>query len=221
MCDLFGTQAASDRAAAQAAKSEQETKDQEAKRQSDVAAGKGSIDKAFSGFDQPYYDKYKTSYEGAYNPEVDRQFGEATDKITSGMAGRGMLGGTYSNWTEGEAQRTRDDARAKIGGDAENAASTLKSNVNQRKNELYGLNTTANDPQGIAAQATGSATSIPAPLPTTSLGSVFGSVLGPVSSFQNAYMNTIPGYGYGYGQGGYGQGGNGQPAAPSSYRISQ
>ena len=218
MCDLFGTQAAAARAAAQAAKAEQDTKDQEAKRQSDITAGKGSIDKAFSGYDQPYYDNYKTSYEGAYNPEVDRQFGEATDKITSAMAGRGMLGGTYSNWSQGEAQRTRDDARAKVGADAENAASTLKSNVNQRKNDLYQLNTTANDPQGIAAQATGAATSIAAPTPTTSLGSVFGSVLGPIQAYQTANLNTVPGYGYG----GYGNGyTTGQPAAAPSYRISR
>ncbi|MEO7016915.1 MAG: hypothetical protein ABI067_10285 [Leifsonia sp.] len=211
MCDLFGVGAANDRAAAQAAQSAAEAKAQEATRQANVTAGQGSIDKAFSGFDQPYYDKYKQTYESAQNPDVERQFNNATDQITSAMAGRGILGGTYSNWENGEAQRTRDDARGTIGNDAENAASTLKSNINQRKNDLYNLNTSANDPTGIAAQATASATSIPAPTPSTSLGSVFSSVLSPLSSFQTANMNSVPPYGYG---GGYGQGGQ----APS-YRI--
>lgn len=215
MCDIFGTQAANDRSVAAANKSEQDATNLENTRQANVTQGKTSIDKAFSGFDQPYYDKYKSSYEGAYNPEIDRQYGDAVDHITSSMGGRGILGGTYSNWLNGDAVRTRDNAKATVGSDAENAASTLQSNTNQRKNELYNLNTTANDPQGIAAQATASATSIPAPLPTTSLGSVFGSMLQPVASFQNANMNSVPNYGYG----GYGGGGLYGSGAQPSYRI--
>ncbi|MEP6827745.1 MAG: hypothetical protein ABJA10_06695 [Aestuariivirga sp.] len=210
MCDLFGTQAANDRASASAAKAEQDAKDQEAKRQANVTAGNASIDKAFSSYDPAYYDKYKQSYKDAYNPEIDRQYGNAVDQITSSMAGRGLSGGTYSNWSQGEATRTRDDARAKVGGDAENASSSLAGNINQRKTDLFGLNTTANDPEGIAAQATASASSIPAPVPTTSLGQVFSSVLQPISSFQTANMNSIPPYGYG------GQSGR---APGSSYRI--
>lgn len=194
MCDLFGTGAANARAQQQASDAEAQTKALEAKRQADIKAGNTAIDSAFSKFDQPYYDNYKKTYTGAYNPEVDRQYGQAVDQVTSSLAGRGLSGSTYGNHEMSEVQRTRDDARSKIANDATNAASNLRGQVQQRKTDLFGLNQSAADPEGIAAQATGAATAIAAPSPTGDLGSLFQGVLKPLADFQTARQYAVPDY---------------------------
>ena len=70
---------------------------QQATHDSNVAAGKKSIDTAFSQFDQPYFDAYGTAYKNAYNPQLTDQYGIAKDKLTAMLAGNDQLGGSVGN----------------------------------------------------------------------------------------------------------------------------
>lgn len=190
MCDLFGTKDAAREQALAAAKAEAETKAREEKRQADIKAGNAAIDNAFSQYDNNYYDKFKSTYTGNYNPEIDKQYADATGKMTAALAGRGMLDSSMSASKFGEALTTKNSARARVANDAEGAAGDLKGKVAARKTDLYSLNQAAADPEGIAAQATGAATALTAPPQYSELGQVFANVLAPFANYMGARNNS-------------------------------
>lgn len=190
MCDLFGTKKAAKKSAAAAAAAEAETKAREEKRQGDIKAGNAAIDSAFGQYTPEYYDRFKSTYTGNYNPEIDKQYDAATGKLTAALAGRGMLESSLSANKFGEAQTTRNTARARVANDAEVAAGDLKGKIASRKADLYSLNQAAADPEGIAAQATGAATALTAPPAYSELGQVFANVLAPLNSYMSARQNS-------------------------------
>ncbi len=190
MCDLFGTKKAAKKQAAEAAKAEAETKAREDKRQADIKAGNAAVDSAFSQYDNNYYDNFKSTYTGNFNPEIDKQYSDATGKMTAALAGRGMLDSSLGAAKFGEALTTKNAARARVANDAEVAAGDMKGKVAARKTDLYSLNQAAADPEGIAAQATGAATALAAPPQYSELGQVFANVLAPFSNYVSARNNS-------------------------------
>ena len=190
MCDLFGTKKAAKKQAAEAAKAEAETKAREDKRQADIKAGNAAVDSAFSQYDNNYYDNFKSTYTGNFNPEIDNQYSDATGKMTAALAGRGMLDSSLGAAKFGEALTTKNAARARVANDAEVAAGDMKGKVAARKTDLYSLNQAAADPEGIAAQATGAATALAAPPQYSELGQVFANVLAPFSNYVSARNNS-------------------------------
>jgi len=190
VCDLFGTKKAAKKQAAEAAKAEAETKAREDKRQADIKAGNAAVDSAFSQYDNNYYDNFKSTYTGNFNPEIDKQYSDATGKMTAALAGRGMLDSSLGAAKFGEALTTKNAARARVANDAEVAAGDMKGKVAARKTDLYSLNQAAADPEGIAAQATGAATALAAPPQYSELGQVFANVLAPFSNYVSARNNS-------------------------------
>lgn len=194
MC--FGNDAAED-AAKDAKKAARKAEAAEAQRKADIKTGNANIDAAFSQYNPAFYDGYRKSYVGNYNPEVDRQYSTALGKMLSSLAERGLDGSTVGSGALGEVTRTRDDARTRIASDADSAAGTLKGNVERQRTNLYSLNQAAADPEGIKARAIGEATSLTAPPAFSPLGDLFSSVLAPFAMYQQANMNS-PGGGYKY-----------------------
>lgn len=192
MCDLFGTQAAAQRSADAAAKAEQETKNREAKRQADIAAGNTAIDSAFSQYNPSYYKGFADSYQNNYNPQIDKQYGNAVGQLTSSLAGRGMLDSSVGAAKFGVAKGEYNDARTKVAHDAQVAAGDLQGKVAARKTDLYSLNQAAADPQGAAANAVGAATALTAPPAYSELGNLFTSTLGGLDAYNRAKMNALP-----------------------------
>ena len=186
-----------DKSAAIAAQAEKETKEREAKRQADIKAGNVKIDDAFAQYNPGYYNQFKTTYAGNYNPEIDKQYESATGKMTAALAGRGMIDSSLAANKFGEALATKNEARARVANDAEVAAGDLKGKVAARKSDLYSLNQAAADPEGISAQAVGAATALTAPPAYSQLGQVFADVLAPFGQYMNA-RNNSPGSPYTY-----------------------
>jgi hypothetical protein len=186
--DLMGGGARRDNEAAQAlaAKTAEDQRAAEAKRQADIRAGQAGIDTAFSQFDQPYYDKYKETYTGNYLPQIADQYATAKDKLTATLAGRGTLESTVGASKFGELDQTRGNAQADIGNQATDAANALKGKVEDAKTNLYTLNQSAADPTGVSAQAIGRATSIAAPSALSPLGQVFASTLNAFGTYNKA-----------------------------------
>lgn len=185
------------RAAKDARRAAAEAEAAEAKRKADIATGNTNIDAAFAQYNPAFYDQYKQTYTGNYNPEVDRQYGSAMGKMLSGLAERGLDASTVGNSAIGDVTRTRDEARSRVASDAESAAGTLKGNVERQRTGLYSLNLAAADPEGIKARAIGEATSLAAPQAVSPLGDLFASVLAPYAAYQQANMNS-PGRPYSY-----------------------
>lgn len=188
---------AADNAAKDAKKAAQKADAAEQKRQRDIKTGNQNIDTAFSQYNPAFYDTYRQTYTGNYNPEIDRQYGSAMGKMMAQLADRGLDQSTVGNNAYGDVTRTRDEARTKVASDADTAAQTLKSNVERQKTDLYSLNLAAADPEGIKARAIGESTSLAAPPATSPLGNLFASALAPYAMYQQAALNS-PGAAYRY-----------------------
>lgn len=197
MCDLFGTKAAARKSKRDAAAAEAETKAREEKRQADITAGNAAIESAFSQYNPDYYSNFKSTYTGNYNPEIDKQYGDAIGRMTASLTGRGMQDSSLAASKYAEAQTTRNDARTRVANDAESAAGDLQGKIATRKSDLYALNQAAADPEGIAAQATGAATALTAPPQYSELGQIFANVMAPLNSYVSARQNS-PGTPYSY-----------------------
>lgn len=194
MC--FGSSAADD-ARKDAKKQAQQAAAAEAKRKADIAKGNKNIDAAFEQYNPAFYDQYRQTYVGNYNPEIDRQYSTSLGKLMASLADRGLDASTVGNSAIGDVTRTRDDARVKVASDAESAAGTVKGNVERQKTNLYSLNQAAADPEGIKARAIGEASSLAAPPAISPLGDLFASILAPYAMYQQANQNS-PGGSYRY-----------------------
>jgi fructose-specific component phosphotransferase system IIB-like protein len=186
MC--FGGDGGAAAAAAQAARAQRKAED---KRQTDIRAGQAGIDTAFSQFDPAYYDKFKSAYTDNYNPQIADQYGVAKDKLVATLAGRGTLESTVGANKFAQLGKTKTNAEADIGASSTDAANALKEKVEGAKTNLYTLNQAAADPQGIATQAIGQATSIAAPRALSPLGDVFAGLLSSAGAYNKADATSL------------------------------
>lgn len=169
-------------AAAQASAQQSQLIQQQAdKRNADVAAGKGAIDTAFSQFDPKYFDEYKKSYIGKYEPDLENQFGIAKDKLYATLAGRGTESSTAGINKQAQLSKTFNDSQAGIADSAADATNQLRSNVDSTKSNLYGLNASAADPSAAATGAQAASGSIANPALAPNLSNVFAAALGPLA----------------------------------------
>lgn len=173
-------------------------------RKSAIIAGQKRIDTNFSQFDDGYFDNFREDYKSNYFPQLETQFNDANDKLTAGLAGRGMLESSVGASRLGDLQKTYNDERSSIGGKAFDAAQDIRARIENQKSNLYSYNTAAADPQGVAARARSEATALVAPQAFSPLGQVFASALQPIAAFVSADRNSVsPQLGFNQTSGGY------------------
>lgn len=182
-------------AAAAANQQTQLMEQQQAKHDSDVQAGKKSIDDSFSQFDPSYFDKYTKAYTDTYQPQLTDQYGIAKDKLTAMLAGNDQLGGSVGNNDLAQLDKTYSNNQADIANKGADAANTLRTNIDNTKTNLYSMNANAADPAQAGAQAQEASGAIVAPQSYPTLSNVFGDALSGVATATKANqqsMNAVP-----------------------------
>lgn len=169
-------------AAAAAQQQTQMMEQQQAKHDSNVAAGKSSIDSAFSQFDDPYYAKYSDTYKNNYDPQLADQYGIAKDKLTAALAGRDTLESSVGANSLAQLDKTNENAQTDIANNATSAANTLKGNVDSTKSNLYAMNASAADPLTAASEAQSSAGALVSPQSYPTMTDIFAGSLAPFAS---------------------------------------
>lgn len=217
MCDIFGTkkaareqQAAQERMhaeqmriaeeqRAEAQRQQQLLQQQEQQRQDNIRGGMSAVDSAFSQFDDNFFNTGANSYSGYYLPQIDDARKNTIAKVTANLAEKGMLESTAGANKISQIEKRAADERARIGDEAANFAQTLRSNVDQSKNQLYDVARTAADPNAVATQATGQATTLaqmPGGFTKQSIGNVFSDFLTPIAAAMTAANNSRRGMGF-------------------------
>lgn len=163
---------------------------EELKRQYAVDLGQVGIDKNFDKFDKKYYGKYRDTYKGYYAPQVEKQYGEATDKLVASLADRGMLESSVGNDAQAKLLDEFTKANTNISNEALDASNKLRSNVESQKSNLYSINEASADPMGINAQAIGASTALVAPPTYSPLGQLFTAALQPFMNFQQSSASS-------------------------------
>lgn len=184
--DLFGTKKAQQQqvliANAQATQAQQD----EADRQARIQAGQGAIDSAFGQFNDDYFTKFKNAYGDYYNPQVDKQYERAQDKLKAQLAGQGILESGVGNQAFADLAGTYSDSRAGISKQADAAVNGLRGNINNAKTALYTADAAAGDPGQIAAQATATSTALAQPQAYSPLADLFAGALNSYGAYRQA-----------------------------------
>lgn len=166
---------------------------QEAARQERITQGRGAIDKAFAGFDEPYYAKVSSDYNAYYRPQLASKYQRAMQDLTTQLAGQGNLSSSAGAQRFGELRQAFGENEASIANAATDAANNLRSQVNAQKSNLYQTNNSAADPSQAASMA-GSAASAIAPAPYTPLGDIFASLLKTTNNAVAQEAAGLPGW---------------------------
>ena len=162
---------------------------EEAKRQARITEGQQGIDTAFAGFDDPFYQGYQDQYLGYYNPQIDDQYKDAVKRLTLQLAQTGNLTGSTGAKQLSDLQKNYDTQKLAINNQAQSAVQGLRSNIDQRKSQLYADNRSAADPGAASAAASSAVQYLQPTAPSSPLANVFGdffSNLGNVAALKNA-----------------------------------
>jgi hypothetical protein len=127
----------------------------EDQRRAKINSGEGLINDAFSVFNPAFFNKYRQDYTNHYNPQVDKQFGDARQGLKYNLARARTQDSTQGQRNFGDLIEEYGKRRAEIGSNAISATNTYKSNIDQQKQELYNQNQLAADPTKAAQSAVG------------------------------------------------------------------
>jgi len=158
-----------------------------------INAGRSSIDSAFAQFDEPYFANAAKSYNDYYTPQINQQEEMARDKLTSQLAGQGVLDSTVGANRMAMLAKSAADQRASTANSAQSHANSLRGRVSSSKDALYASNQAAADPNATAARATGEATTLANGVqlsPQQPVGDLFASLLNPVAAATTALGNS-------------------------------
>lgn len=163
----------------------------EAERQARIREGAGLIDTAFDQFDSGFYNDFKNSFLGFYEPQLEKQFGQARGDTVAALTDRGILGSTEGLRAMTDIQDKAALERTVLANRAADEANSLRSSVEREKSNLSALNETAADPARIGPLVQGAASSFTAPQAFSPLEDIFGTVLNNVAAFQAARNNAV------------------------------
>lgn len=145
--------------------SAQIAREQEEARQARIAQGQTSIDDAFKGFNDDFYNKYQTDYMGYYTPQLEDQYSDARKRLTLQLARTGNLTSSAGANQMADLQDFYNNRQTGITGQALDAVNTLRGNIDSRKSQLYADNRAAADPGNASAAALSAAAALqPTPL---------------------------------------------------------
>jgi hypothetical protein len=196
---VFGIADPNEQAQKNAAAATQAATDQqnaEAAREAKIAQGKQSIDSAFSGYNDDYFNNYAKANVDAATPQIEDQYNTARDKLFASLTGRGVQNSSIAGGYYSALDKTRGAAEGDAANNAADAANALRNSVQTQKNNLYSLNSTGADPSTIATQAIGSATALAPNQNYTALGDLFSNIIKPLSAaaVANNYSPFTPAY---------------------------
>ena len=105
------------------------------------------------GFDDAFYNRYKQSVLDYYMPQVDKQYKDAKDQATYGLARSGNIRSSAANTLTADLSRQNDVNQAGVRNQADTAAGDLRSQVNTEEQKAVSQLYATEDPEVAAQQS--------------------------------------------------------------------
>lgn len=165
---------------------------EEQARKARILEGQGKIDQNFSLFDDDFFNRYRGDYLNYYNPQVDKQFGDARMGLRYDLARRGVMNSTPGQHRFADLIDMYGQRRNEVASNAQSAVSGLRGQVEQNKAELYQQNTTSADPSLAAQGAVSRVNSLTTPPAYSPIGDLFAGVVNSGAGMVNQQQNRMP-----------------------------
>lgn len=146
---------------------------QEEERQKRINEGVLAIDNAFSGYNDDFYNQYQNDYMGYYTPQLSKQYDDARKRLTLQLAKTGNLSSSFGGNKLSELNDYYNDQNTLLSNNSLNAANDLRSNISNRKSQLYNDNRLAADPGQASRTAIEFANTLQPTPPQSPLANVF------------------------------------------------
>ena len=180
---------------------------EEAARQKRIATGQASIDDAFAGFNDDFYNQYQNDYSGYYTPQLSDQYADSAKKLKLQLAQTGNLTGSVGANQLADLEEYYNNQQLAITGQSQDAVNQLRSNIDSSKSQLYADNRAAADPSNASAAAASAAASLQPSAPSSPLANVFSDFFSNLGN--TAAISNAQGYSQGPGVQSYGGTGGG------------
>jgi hypothetical protein len=152
---MDGKNGASDQAAA--------ARKDEMQRQNRIRVGTRRINDTFGQFDDGFYDDISSSYRDFAQPDLDRQFGDATEKLTFSLARNGMLNSSTRAEQSADLQGDYDKAKVDLESKAKEYATGARNSVEDARTDLISTLQLTGDAVGASNAAVNRATALATP----------------------------------------------------------
>lgn len=165
-------------------------REEEEARKARIRAGTAKIDKTFGQFDDGFFDGYRDNYLGFYEPEVDRQFGDAQKQLTYGLARAGTINSSMAGEKQADLMTALGLQKAGVLSQANDATSKLRGNINTEKSSLVSLLNATGDSDRAANEALARSQQLYQAQPSYNmLGDLFGGVASGVGNYYSGVQN--------------------------------
>jgi hypothetical protein len=154
-----------------------EARAEEGRRTVAIGQGRDNINKAFSGFNDDFYNGVANDYTNSLKPQLTTDYNSAYRQLSLQLATSGNLESSSAARKFGQLYQRQADTLADIQNRALDQASSVRASVDAAKRNLIADNAVAADPSQAAAAAKTAAEGIGAPHTTPALGDVFGDIL--------------------------------------------
>lgn len=156
----------------------EEARQREAQRQARLATGRGSIESAFSSFDDPYYDSRAKAYTEFAMPDLETQFGDQKKKLVYALSRGGKLNSTSAGESNRKLQDEYDKAQKLILSRGQQYGTDARREVANSRAQLLSMLSSTEDPTTVANEALRQATTLREQPAFEPLGNLFSDIAG-------------------------------------------
>ena len=164
-------------------------KEEEA-RKARINTGTANIDGTFGQFDQGFFDDFLKTNLDYYQPQLDKQFGDAKDQLTFGLARAGTLKSSVANQKTADLTSAYGDQKAGLVSDATGAATDLRGRVQNEKSSLVSLLNATGDADRASNEALSRSQVLLQEQPKYNpLGDIFGGIASGIGNYYAGNQN--------------------------------
>lgn len=146
---------------------------QEAQRAGLIQQGVGNINRAFSGFDQNFYNRQRNAVLAAQLPQVGDQFRQQRNQLGYNLAGQGLLRSSAGAGLASALTKELSQQQQNVSNQATQAVQGLQGQIGAQKGQLLSQLQQSADPTLAGQRALESATQFSAPSLVQPLGNLF------------------------------------------------
>lgn len=136
------------------------------------------------GFDDAFYKRYHDDFMGYYQPQLDKQFGDARNELTYALARAGTLNSSMGLEKAADVKGEYDTQQGAINSQATNAVNKLKGTIGNEKSALYSELEATGDSARAANEATSKTRVLAASTPEYNpLGDIFTGITSGIGQY--------------------------------------
>lgn len=148
-------------------------------RQARIRAGTGKINQTFdSRFGEPFYSGIESAYSDYARPQLEDQFGDASDELAFSLARRGTLDSSMRGEQTSELEKLYDLQSQDIADQGREMATKTRTQVEDARTGLISMLSATGDDQGAAQAALNRAQALSKPPAFSPLSNLFADFTG-------------------------------------------